>query len=144
MLVPSSRNSSLLQRKKTSHWRLLIPVQNPAPCKIIGRQLALYVISRQNLNEVHADLPADLGQDLMSAFKCNPKHGIGKSLCDGAFHLKSLLLCISLRFFCVARITRLMLLSWSSSHRLERYFPSDGGSVNMSGPVSVMATVCSK
>jgi len=35
-------------------------------------------------------------------------------------------------------------LHYRSSTFVLRYFPSDGGSVSMSGPFSVIATVCSK
>ena len=37
-----------------------------------------------------------------------------------------------------------MCFSWSSCHNALSYFPSEGGRVKMSGPSSVMATVCSK
>lgn len=98
----------------------LIPIQDSAAGKVVGRELALDPVPREDLDEVHADLSADLGEDLMSTLDVDTEHSIGESFGDGSFHLDRFLLCVYFRFFSATLVARFMLFSWSTSHNFRK------------------------
>src|SRR5579864_62617 len=96
---------------------------------IVGRELHLHPVARQNADEVDPHLAGDVCQNLVSGRQFHPEHGVGKHLDDGPFDLNDVFL----------------------GHPLPRgrtthhYTGASAGSlVRTSQPPSVTATVCSK
>src|SRR6185436_20870417 len=105
---------------------LLEPVGDPAPRQIVGRQLDLHPVARQDPDEVHPHLAADVGQHPVAALELHAKHRVRQR-----FHHRSLY--FDRVFFWHPP------LSQAAPWEAPPFWP-----VSTPGPVSVMAMVCSK
>src|ERR1051326_2152867 len=92
-------------------------VGDSAPREVVRRQLHLHAIARQDADEVHAHLAADVREHAVAVLELHPEHRVRERLHDGALHLDHVLF----------------------GHR--RYAALR---VSTSGPSSVTAIVCSK
>src|SRR3990172_6585885 len=54
---------------------LLVPVGDPAPGQVVGGELHLDLVPRQDPDEVHPHLAGDVGQDLVPGLQLDPEHG---------------------------------------------------------------------
>src|SRR3954454_5241128 len=61
---------------------LLVPIGDPASAEVVGRQLNLDAVSRQDAGVVHAHLPGDVGQYLVAVLQLDPEHGVRERLDD--------------------------------------------------------------
>jgi len=65
---------------------LFLPISNPAPSQVIGRQLNFYHVSGKNFNIMHSHLAGYVRKHFMPVFKFNPKHCIRQSLQYGPLY----------------------------------------------------------
>src|SRR6266849_1597841 len=59
---------------------LLEPVGDPAPGEVVRRQLDLHAIARQDPDEVHPHLPADVREHLVAVLELDPEHRVRQRL----------------------------------------------------------------
>src|SRR5690349_2733507 len=103
---------------------LLEPVRDPAAGEVVRRQLDLHAVARQDADEIHAHLAADVRQDTVTALQLHAEHRVRQRLHHGALDLDRV-------FFRHAPSQA----TWTE--RPVRL-------VNTSGSASVTAMVCSK
>src|SRR5947199_749068 len=106
--------------------RLLEPIGDPAPGQVVRRQLDLHAIARQDPDEVHPHLAADVREHLVAVLELHPEHRVGQRLDHRSLDLDRVL------FGHRPRLAGAVGADWPL--RL----------VSTSGPLSVTATVCSK
>src|SRR5712664_1248246 len=70
---------------------LLEPICDPAPREVIGRQLHLHLVARQDADEVHPHLARHVGQHLVAVLQLDPEHRVGQRLDHRALHLDRIL-----------------------------------------------------
>src|SRR3954470_15942777 len=63
---------------------LLVPIGDPASAEVVGRQLNLDAVARQDADVVHAHLPGDVGEHLVAVLELDPEHGVRERLDDSA------------------------------------------------------------
>src|SRR5436309_11622516 len=103
-----------------SGW-LLVAVDDPSPRQVVGRQLHCHLVAGQDLDEVHAHLARDVGQDLVTVLQLHPEHRVREGLDYRTFDLDALFLA-------------------QSRPRVSSSSIAD----KISGPSRPTATVCSK
>src|SRR5882724_4804182 len=59
---------------------LLEPIGDPAPGEVVRGQLDLHPIARQDADEVHPHLPADVREHLVAVLELDPEHRVGQRL----------------------------------------------------------------
>src|SRR6516165_3080566 len=109
----------------TSGNSLLEPIGDPAPGQVVRRQLDLHAVARQDPDEVHPHLAADVREHLVAVLELHPEHRVGQRLDHRSLDLDRV-------FF--GHRPRLDAAGPDPPLRL----------VSTSGPLSVIATVCSK
>src|SRR5437867_3586591 len=72
--------------------RLLEPVGDPAAGQVVGRELHLDLVPRQDPDEIHAHLAGHVREYLVSVLELHPEHGVRERLDHGAFHLNGIFL----------------------------------------------------
>src|SRR5437870_11483073 len=120
---------------------LLVPVGDPTSAEVVGRELHLHPVPREDADVVHAHLAGDVGQHLVAVVQFDAEHGVGERFHDGALQHDRVFL----------GFRQMGLLKTASQARWKRQ-PGPGqseilaqsGTVNTSGPSSVTAMVCSK
>src|SRR5262245_51273570 len=65
---------------------LLQPVGDPAAGEVVGRQLDPDAVTRQDPDEVHPELAADVGKDAVAVLKLDGEHRVGERLDNRPFH----------------------------------------------------------
>lgn len=65
-------------------FRLLVTIDNPPPCEIVGGHLYRYFISRQDPDVVHAHFTGNRSQDQVIILQTHSKHSIGQCLFYGS------------------------------------------------------------
>src|SRR6267378_3339193 len=63
--------------RRLSSSRLLEAIGDAPAREVVRRQLNLHAIARQDPDEVHPHLPADVRQHLVSVFELHPEHRVG-------------------------------------------------------------------
>lgn len=59
---------------------LFIPVDNPAPGKVVGRELYGNLVARKYPDEVFPHFPGNMSQDHVFAFQLDTEHRVGQRL----------------------------------------------------------------
>src|SRR5262249_15700224 len=72
--------------------RLLEPVCDAAARQVVGRQLDLDPVARQDPDEVHAHLARDVGQHAVPIVQLDAEHGVRERLDNLALHLDRVVL----------------------------------------------------
>ena len=69
---------------------LLIAPDNPALVKVVGRQLDRHLVTRQNSDEIHAKLAADMRKNHMLILQFHFEHGVRELFQYCPFYLDSI------------------------------------------------------
>src|ERR1700675_3066051 len=79
---------------RTFTWlpALLESIRDPAPRQVIRRKFDADPVARQDADEVHAELAADVGQDPMAVLEFDGEHRVGQRLGHRALELDGVLL----------------------------------------------------
>src|SRR3954452_1873231 len=72
---------------------LLQAVGDAAAGEVIGRELDPDAVSRQDPDEVHPQLAADVSQDAVTIFQLDGEYRVGQRLDDRSFHFDRISLC---------------------------------------------------
>jgi len=64
---------------------LLVAVRNSTPGEVVGGELYLNLVARQNADVVHTHLSGDMSQDFVAIFEFDSEHGVRKRFDNGAF-----------------------------------------------------------
>src|SRR5436305_9401480 len=66
---------------------LLVPVRNTTPVEVVGRQLDLHPVARQDADVVAAHLAGDVAEHLVPVVELHSEHRVGERLGDLPLHL---------------------------------------------------------
>src|SRR5881628_2767246 len=66
---------------------LLEAISDAPPREVVRRQLDLHAVARQDADEVHPHLPADVREHLVSVLELDPEHRVGQRLHHRALDL---------------------------------------------------------
>src|SRR3954453_1970682 len=131
-----------LGRTFTFELSSLVPVGDPASAEVVRSELHLHPVPGEDADVVHAHLPGDMRQHLVSVLQLNSEHGVGQRFDDGALEHDRVFLGL---WDCGASSTAV------EGARLRRESPSREpfmvaqlATVSTSGPSSVTAIGCSK
>lgn len=61
---------------------LLIAIGDPATVEVVRRKLHRHLVTRKDLDVMHAHLALDMGQNLMAILKLDFEHRVGERLDD--------------------------------------------------------------
>src|SRR2546423_2055835 len=64
----------------------LVAVRDATPGEVIGGELHLNPVTRQDPDVVHPHLPGNMRQHLVAVLELHPEHGIRERLDNGSFH----------------------------------------------------------
>src|SRR6185503_18370908 len=59
---------------------LLVPIGDAAAAEVVGRELDLHAVAREDPDVVHSHLPRDVGEDLVPVLELDAEHGVGQRL----------------------------------------------------------------
>src|SRR5688572_6284246 len=89
MTVPCRRMTLQLSQRALTEaltfngfLELLEPVRDPAAGQVVGRQLHADAVSRQDADEVHPKLAADVGEHAMAVLELDREHRVRERLDD--------------------------------------------------------------
>src|SRR5690606_37454449 len=64
----------------------LVAVGDATPGEVVGRELHLHPVTREDADVVHAHLAGDVGQHLVAVLELDTEHRVGEGLHDGPLH----------------------------------------------------------
>src|SRR5439155_8601839 len=71
---------------------LLESIGDAAASQVVGRKLDANPVARQDPDEIHPELPADVGKDLVAVLQFDGEHRVGQRLDDGTLDFDRVLL----------------------------------------------------
>ena len=60
--------------EKRNYWELLVAIRDATSGEVVGGELYLHFVARQDADVVHSHLPGDVRQDLVAIFELHPEH----------------------------------------------------------------------
>ena len=60
------------------HQSLFVPIDNPAPGEVVGRELYGNLVSREDTNEILSHFSGNVSQYHVFTFQFDPEHGVGQ------------------------------------------------------------------
>src|SRR3954469_1943650 len=102
-LITRQRSHMALTDARTFICFLSVSVGNPAAGQVVGRELHLDLVAREDADVVLAHLPGDGREDRMPAVDLDEKHGAREGLGDLAFDLDLLFFIRQIAFLLCAR-----------------------------------------
>ena len=60
----------------------LVAVGDAATAEVVGRELDLHTVAREDPDVVHAHLPGDVREHLVPVLELDPEHGVGQRFDD--------------------------------------------------------------
>jgi hypothetical protein len=79
--------------------RVLKPIGDAAPGEVVRGELDPNPVARQDPDEVHPELPADVREDAMAVLELDREHGVRQRLDHGTFDFDRVLLAHGLPCF---------------------------------------------
>src|SRR5262249_49972386 len=110
------------------------PIRDPATGQVVGRQLDLHPVARQDPDEVHPHLARDMGEHPVAVVELHPEHRVRQRLHHFPLDLDRVVLRLLARLI-------VRQLAPTATHQAA---PASTGRVSTSGSPSVTATVSSK
>src|SRR5581483_7981923 len=91
MILHFSQRFLMEARTRMATAPLSEPIRDPAPRQVVRRQLDEHTVARQDLDEVEADLPGNVREDLVAVRQLHLEHRVRQGLADDALHLNRVL-----------------------------------------------------
>ena len=89
-LITRQRSHIALTEGRTFNWDPLVlgamAVGDPTAGQVVGRKLHPDAIARQDPDEVHPELAADVGEHPVAILQLDREHRVGERLDDRSFH----------------------------------------------------------
>src|ERR1700690_33713 len=86
------RSQRALTDARTFTGSLLQAVRDPASRQVVRRKFDADPVARQDADEIHAELAADVGQDAVAVLEFDGEHGVGQWFPDRTLDLDGVLL----------------------------------------------------
>src|SRR5207237_6359620 len=62
---------------RTFMWLSLVAVGDASPAQVVGGELDLHPVAREDADVVHANLPGDVGEHLVAVIELDEGHRVG-------------------------------------------------------------------